>query len=371
MTVDVYWTLPVTGWAPPPAFGERGLTDLRPGRFTDLDRTVQVARAAEATGAAGLLVPYDPEGDDAFVTATALAREVPRLRFVVEIQPGFATAVYTAKLALSFQRFFDDRLAWKLALDTPAAAQRAVGDFAAGPDRIARAAELLDVDAGIWRGAPYDHSGQWFQVTGGGFFGGAQQVSVDHGVARRPAPPIVLDGTGDAEVELSARRADLHVFDLYEPDVLAQAVAGHRRRAATHGREVLYGLRVPVLAREHAGEAWRDLDRAWGRAGASGARPEPHPGPRGRARVWRGFERLGLRRDAGLVGSFDEVAASLRDLAGLGLSTLVLEGVTPLEDVYRLGEFVLPQLEVSTAGGESPAGVARALPVGATSGGGS
>ena len=371
MTVDVYWTLPVTGWAPAPALADRGLTDLRPGRFTDLDRTVQVARAAEATGAAGLLVPYDPAGDDAFVTATALAREVPRLRFVVEIQPGFATAVYTAKLALSFQRFFDDRLSWKLAVDTPTAAQRAVGDFADGPDRVARAAELLDVHAGIWRGAPYDHAGEWFHVTGGGFFGGAQQVAEDHVVARRPAPPVVLDGTGDAEVELSARRADLHLFDLHEPDVLAQAVAGHRRRAATHGRDVLYGLRLPVLAREHAGEAWRDLDRAWGRAGTSGPRPDPHPGRGGRARLWRGFERLGLRRDAGLVGSFDEVAASLRDLAELGLSTLVLEGIAPLEDVYRLGEFVLPQLEGSSAGGEPPAGVARPVPVGAVPGGAS
>ena len=168
MTVDVYWTLPVGGWGPPAPIADRGLTDLRPGRFTDLDRTVQVARAAEATGFAGVLVPYDPAGDDAFVTATALAREVPRLRIMVEIQPGFATAVYTAKLALSFQRFFDDRLVWKLALDTPAAAQRTVGDRAEGADRIARAAELLDVSAGVWRGAPFSHAGDWFDVTPAG-----------------------------------------------------------------------------------------------------------------------------------------------------------------------------------------------------------
>jgi alkanesulfonate monooxygenase len=344
VTVDVYWTLPVAGWGSPAPTADRGITDLRPGRFTDLDRTLQVARAAEATGATGVLVPYDPAGDDAFITATALAREVPRLRFMVEIQPGFATAVYTAKLALSFQRFFDDRLVWKLALDTPAAVQRAVGDHAEGVDRVARAAELLDVSAGVWGGAPYSHSGDWFTVTAGGFFGGAQEVAPGHGVARRPAPPVVLDGAGDAEVELSAQAADLHLFDLQEPDVLAGVIDGHRRRAAGNGRVVRYGLRFPVLAREHAAEAWRDLDRAWTRAAVAGPRPEPQPGIGGRARRWRGFARLGLGRDAGLVGSFDEVAASLDDLAALGVSTLVLEGLAPLDDVYRSGEFVLPLL---------------------------
>lgn len=368
MTVDVHWTLPVTGWGPPPAAADRGLTDLRPGRFTDLDRTVQIARAAEATGATGVFVPYDPAGDDAFVTATALAREVPRLRFVVEVQPGFATAVYTAKLALSFQRFFDDRLAWKLALDTEPELQRTVGDLVEGRDRIARAAELLAVDAGVWAGAPFDHAGDWFQVSGGGFFGGAQVTEEGRGPARRPRPAVVLDGSDDAAVELSAREADVHLFDLDEPEALARSVDDHRRRAAAHGREVRYGVRLPVFTREHVDETWRALDRAWERAGTARPLPEPSTAPEGRARRWHGFAGLGLRRDAGLVGTFDEVAASLDELAGLGLTTLVLEGLAPLEDVYRLGEFVLPRLDV--AAGDGDPGTVAPL-VGAVSGGGS
>src|SRR4029079_11577986 len=106
-----------------------GVTDPRPGRFGPYDHLTQVARAAEATGFSGLFIPYDPLGEDSWIVATTLAREVPRLQLLPEFQPGFATAVYTAKLALSFQRFFADRLSWKLALRTDPSLQAAVGDL--------------------------------------------------------------------------------------------------------------------------------------------------------------------------------------------------------------------------------------------------
>ncbi|HEY8524996.1 MAG TPA: LLM class flavin-dependent oxidoreductase [Acidimicrobiales bacterium] len=354
MTVDVYWTLPVGGrhgGGPAPALR---VTDLRPGRFSDFDHQRQAARAAEATGFAGLVVPYDTAGDESWVTATALAREVPRLRLVPEFQPGFATAVYSAKLAQSFQRFFADRLGWKLSLDPPEEVQRRVGDTVIGADRLARAAELLEVVSGVWAGHPYSYEGRWFTVQDGGFWGGPQTADGGRQLERRPPPIVFLDGADDARLDLSARWADVHLFDLDEPAALAESIDRHGQRAAAHGRTVRYGVRLPIWVREHADEAWRDLRRAWDRSGPGGPFPDSPPATAGGEShwpgLWRRFDGLGLRRPAGLVGTFDEMAAWLRDLVELGASVLVLEGAAPIEDAYRLGEFVLPSVLTSTTG---------------------
>ena len=195
--------------------------------------------------------------------------------------------------------------------------------------------ELLEVVAGVWAGHPYSHDGRWFSVQDGGFWGGPQTADGGRLLERRPSPAVFLDGTDDAHIELSARFADVHLFDLDEPSAVADGIERLRARAAGHGRTVRYGLRLPIWAREFTDEAWRDLRRVVPDASAGGS-------PR-----WRGFDRLGVGRPAGLVGSFEDVAASLSELAGLGVSVLVLEGVAPIEDAYRLGEFVLPSVQSS------------------------
>lgn len=320
---EVWWTLPVSPRPGPAPAPTRGLTDPRPGRFTDFDRYVQVARAAEAAGFAGLLVPFDLEGDDPWITATTIAREVPRLDLVPEFEPGFSTAVYTAKLSQSFQRFLDDRLVWKPTLDD-----------------LGKAEELITVLRGVWDGYPFSFEGQHFVVGDGGFWGGPQLAEhSDHPLARRPRPPIVLEGTTDEELALSGRVADLHLFDLTEPAALA--VELDRHRAASEGREVGFGLRLSLLARERPFEAWRDVERAWNRVQPGGAFDDHSAGPL----RWDGFDQLGLQRPAGLVGSFDEIADELRLYRELGVTTFVLEAVDPLREAYPAGEFLLPLLE--------------------------
>jgi len=185
---------------------DAAVTDPRLGRSTQGDYLVQIARSAEATGFTGLFVPYDPRGEESWVLATALAREAPRLRLVPEIQPGFATAVYSAKLALSFQRFFDNRLDWKLALDTTPELQRQVGDTVEGSARFDRAEEFFTITRGVWDEAVFTHHGTYFEVEAGGFFGADLSSPLpDHEIARRPAPRVFLSGTSDAELEGSRR----------------------------------------------------------------------------------------------------------------------------------------------------------------------
>jgi alkanesulfonate monooxygenase len=355
VALSVYWTIPTQG--DPSPGGRRGwttgdarpgnthLTDPRAGRFTDADHLVQIARGAESVGFDGLLVPYDPQGEESWVVATALAHEVRRLRIVTEFQPGFATAVYTAKLSLSFQRYFADRLAWKPALTTGDAAQRAVGDSVAGDAVVARLDELLTITDGVWHESGFSHLGAFFEVEGGGLFDPTTNAGgFTRRIGRRPHPEVFLDGTTDAELELSARHADVHLFELDDPPAIAAAISRHRQLAAEHGRAVRYGVRAAVLARETFDEAWTAARRTWAATPGSGDDAEFGHLRTERA-VWRGFDRLGLSVRAGLVGSFTDVAARLRALHDVGASTVVLDAGDHLADVYRFGEFVLPLLD--------------------------
>jgi alkanesulfonate monooxygenase len=288
------------------------VTDER-SAFDMFDAAIDVSRAAEATGFTGVVIPYDPAGDDSWILAPLLARETHRLTIVPEFQPGFATGVYTAKLALSFQRFFANRLGWKLALDTPAAVQRSVGDFVDGLDRHVRADELLTVSRGVWEQGPFDFTGAFFEAEGSGFFEGNTSTRSLHGydLPRRPHPRVYLDGESVAALQLSAKHADVHLFDTVEPEPLEALVDDLRRLAGD--RPVGVGLKLRVLARDTEAEARRDAARA------------AHAGP-------------------GLVGSFEQVIDRLGSLTELGVTTFVLDSYVPLE-AYQIGERVLPFLE--------------------------
>jgi alkanesulfonate monooxygenase len=357
VSVELLWTLPVAGDARwyhghPSRRGGFGtaarfsstVTDHRPGRFTSFDYLVQVARAAELSGWDGLVIPDDAQGEESWIVASSLAREVPQLRLVTELRPGFGTAVYAAKLALSFQRFFDDRLAWKVSMRADASTARSLGDFVDHDGSVQRAEELLVLARGIWHESPFDFDGQFFQVQGGGFFDPTPNAAVlgGQGIARRPFPGVLLDGTTDAELELSARHADVHVFDEARPAALAALIGDHRSRAARLGREVRYGVRLAVIARDEAYEAWLRLARAIG-----GDAPLEADGV-----LWHGFGELGARAVSGVVGSFDEVAVQFGRYLDLGVTTFVLDSAPHLEEAYRLGEYLLPLIR---ARGESSA----------------
>ncbi|MDP9865725.1 MULTISPECIES: LLM class flavin-dependent oxidoreductase [Streptosporangium] len=361
--------------------GGRGARPDFPGPVTDLrraygpfDHLAQVGRAAEIAAFHGALAPFDPEGEESLVVAAGVLRQSRWLRAVAEFHPGIATPVYAAKVSASLQRFSTDRLDWKLAVDLDRGTARAQGDFLEGPDRYARAEEFLTVAKGVWSEEGYTYEGRFYQVLAGGF---------QPPLAGRLFPRIHLSGTSKEALELSARHADVHVFDP-EDDIEAAGLPG-----------VAYGLRIPVLARDDDDEAWEAARRLWRRDGGTAATlPDPDP----RTRLWRGFapsrparaagpagpsgravaeaagslgtallgpfdtgaarhspaEAAGLPGTggpfrSGLVGAFETVAAGIRDYIDRGVGVFFLEAAPYIEETYRLGERLLPLLAKESA----------------------
>ncbi|MDL4776490.1 LLM class flavin-dependent oxidoreductase [Actinomadura xylanilytica] len=310
-------------WGPGPAPRPAFLTDLRDGAYGPFDHLAQIGRAAEIAGFHGVSVPFDPAGEESLVVTAGLLRQSRWLRGTAGFHPGVATPVYAAKVAASLQRFTGGRLDWRLAIDLDPAVARAQGDFAEGAERYARADEFLTIARGVWHEDSYTYEGRYFQVLAGGF---------QAPLSDRPFPRVHLSGTSAEALDLSARHADVHLFDAADAAGAAGAeggglgalIADLGARAAGYGRAVASGLVLPVLAREDGAEVRAEVARR-----AAAGSPVP-----------------------ALAGSYEEVAAVLRGHLADGVTTFVLEAAPHLEETYRLGEHLLPLIteEVPHAG---------------------
>lgn len=333
MTTEFIWQLPTSGdgrysQAQRTRRGERdtpgdipfseGVSDPRGDRFNYFDYLHQVARAADITGFDGLLVPHDLEADESWIVAGYLARGTRHVRLIAGFDAGWGSAVYAAKNAVSFQRATDGRFGWQIVQGADEATRRRHADNLPQQDVLARIDEFVTVARGVQTSAPYDFKGRFFEVQGGGFRGP---------LGGNPLPPVYLEGTSDEALALSARQADVHVFDAAPVEELRAHIDRLRELAVVHGRSPAIGLRIDVLAREDAEEAGREAALYLAQTGGERA----------------GFERRTL------VGSYAEVEQRLAEYAEAGVTSFVLGATPHLEEAWRFGEHVLPRLRTRLA----------------------
>ena len=203
-------------------------------------------------------------------------------------------------------------------------------------------------------GETIDFTGQHLRVKG---------AKVLYPPVQKPYPPLYFGGSSPAAHELAARHMDVYLTWGEPPDAVAQKIADMRERAARHGRALRFGIRLHVIVRETAKEAWHAADdliehlddsavaaaqSAFARFDSEGQRrmsalarraprqaggqPEPvgrrRPGPR--------------RRGNGAVGDPETVAARMLEYADLGIETFILSGYPHLEEAYRVAELLFP-----------------------------
>jgi len=317
MSFEVFWQLPPNGdgrsadkatWTrgdhqaarrPQNPFARHGGDET----YTYFDHLVQIVRAADLAGYDGVFIPQTDEGEEPLVTAGALARDARRIRFAPELPAHFLSAVYTAKIATSFQRLSGGRLILNLVTQDPAVNTWHGYDWSED-EQVARHDEFLTVFKGFWNDGPYTFEGQYYEVLNGGFAGPLKG---------QPQPEIWLSGTSEAALELNAKHADVHVVEASSPEAVAERI---QVLDALAGRKLKYALRAEPTARYTEGEA---------KAAAVHAR-SPQAG------------------DEALVGDYEQVARRLTQYLDAGVSTLVLGARPHLEEAYRTAQHVLPRL---------------------------
>ncbi|GAA1025432.1 MULTISPECIES: LLM class flavin-dependent oxidoreductase [Amycolatopsis] len=349
MALHLYWFIPGHGDGRDVA--RDGAANVR--RDPDAGYLAQVARAAEQAGFTGALVPFGLFCEDPWLVAAALSRETARLRFMVAFRPGTASPTLTAQMAATCQRLTGGRLLLNVVSGGDPEELRRYGDHLGHDERYARAGEFLSVLRGAWTGS-VDHEGEHYRVSGAT-------------VIRRPdpLPPIFLGGSSEPALRTAIRHADVYLAWGEPPDRMAAQVARVRAEAAAAGRALPFGTRMHVISRDTSDEAWAEADRivagmsdglverSQRRFAASDSEGQRrmaalHGGSRDglevHPNVWTGYG-LGRQGPAlALVGSHEEVADRIAEYHELGVDHLILSAQPHLEEAYRLGEGLVPQL---------------------------
>ena len=329
--------------------------------FTYIDYLSQVARAAELNGFAGALLVNAPFGEEPWIASALLARETKRLRFVNAFHPFHFSPWQATQMAASFQRASGGRLVWNIIQGGSDAMQKALGDPLAHDDRYARAIEFLDVVKGFWANESFHYAGRYYQANGMGL----------RGPLRKAKPPLICSaGASPAAKELAARHADYYLMLAEDPDVVAGHIADVKARAAAHGREdqIRFGLSVDVILRETDELAFAEAKRFFDEGVRAGtvrlaAERSQQMSEANRSRykryndrevngfedlfiapnLWGGFSYIGIPPGFAFVGGHDSVERKIREFAALGISMFFINGYPHLEEIYRLGEHILPR----------------------------
>lgn len=349
MSLSLHWFLPTT-------VDSRTVIPFGPDghrRAPTIDYLAQVARAADQLGYTGVLTPTGTWCEDAWLVTAALLRETSRLKFLVAFRPGALTPTLAAQKAATYQRISDGRLLLNIVTGGEPSEQRRFGDWLDHDGRYERTDEFLTVLRGSWSDKPFDFEGRHYHVEG-----------ATTGKPFDP-PALYFGGASPSAERVAAKHVDVYLAWGEPPDMVAPRLARMRDLAADHGRTLRFGMRLHVITRDRARDAWAETEHfldqldpeAVAASQAAFARSESvgqqrmvslHGGTKESLVVapnlWAGYGLVRGGAGTALVGSHEEVADRIEEYHELGFDEFVLSGHPHLEEAYWFAEGVKPIL---------------------------
>jgi alkanesulfonate monooxygenase len=182
-----------------------------------------------------------------------------------------------------------------------------------------------------------------------------------------PHPPLFFGGSSDAGIEVAAEQVDTYLTWGEPPAAVAEKLGRAAEAAARHGRKLSFGIRLHVIVRDTAKEAWAAADeliryvddetiakaqRNFAKMDSVGQRRMAalHNGSKDSLEIspnlWAGVGLVRGGAGTALVGDGEQVAARMREYMDIGIDHFILSGYPHLEEAYRFAELVFPRLPV-------------------------
>jgi alkanesulfonate monooxygenase len=354
MSFDFLWYIPnqVTP-------GHRG--EPVAAAHNSLDTLTAHARAVEDHAWKGALLGAGWGRPDTFTVATALVARTTAFEPLIAVRPGYWRPANFASAAATLDYLSGGRVRVNIVSgeDHPGA----YGDIAVSQaDRYARTSEFMRLVRKLWTREHVTFAGRYYNV--------AHSTVVPRIEPRgdRPHPKLYFGGASPAAEMVAATEADVQLFWGEPLDGVRERIERLKALSSELGREhppLEFGLRVTTLVRDTTEQAWTDAEAKV----AEMARAQEAVDPQWQAAA--GQQRLlGLASrgevlddnlytaparfgGAGaattwLVGSAQDVAASLRKYASLGVTHFVLSDTPYLREIKRQGDQLLPLLREDT-----------------------
>jgi alkanesulfonate monooxygenase len=360
MPVILHWFLPTNGDSRTDlslgnAVGAAGsrVVNGSTERSPDIGYIGQIARSAEQLGFTAALTPTSSWCDDAWVMTAGLTQVTERFKYLVAFRPGLMSPTLATHMAATYQRISGGRLLLNVVTGGDDVEQQRFGDHLNKQQRYQRCAEFLHIVRELWTGEKVSFQGEYYDVR-------------DAQLVPDPVwPDLYFGGSSPDAIDVAARYADVYLTWGEPPAAVAEKLDSVRERAKAAGRELRFGIRLHVIARESAAEAWSQAQRlldgldpaAIERAQAI-QRSSQSEGQRrmvalhdGRTdslevspNLWAGVGLVRGGAGTALVGSHVEVADRIAEYHALGIDEFILSGYPHLEEAYQVGEGVMPEL---------------------------
>ena len=315
-----------------------------------------VLLAADAAGFRNILLPSGfNTGVDSWTMAAAVAREVRQMQLLPAVRVGEHHPPMFARAAANLDRMLGGRLNVNV-ISSPLAGLPPESSAV----RYRSTREFMHVLKALWRtpqGERVSFDGEYYNLD----------LKRDLPEPVRPGGPPLYFGGGSPEAkEAAAAEADVYLFWGDTVPFIRDGIAEMRRRADGFGRELLFGLRVHVIARATESEAHEAAHRLVSRLSADvGETIRQRALDRdsvGKARqnalleqgewadtfLWTGVGRGRPGCGTAVVGSYDQVERKLRDYMALGVESFILSGYPHKDEAERFGEHLLPRFTPTT-----------------------
>ncbi|HET6307170.1 MAG TPA: FMNH2-dependent alkanesulfonate monooxygenase [Rhodopila sp.] len=366
---DILWFLPTHG-------DGHYLATETGARHVTLNYLSQIARAADDLGYFGVLLPTGRSCEDSWVVASAMVPQTRRLRFLVAVRPGLSEASMTARMASTLDRLSEGRVLINVVTGGDPVEMHGDGVWFEHGTRYEATAEYLEVWRALMRGETVDFTGKHMRVEGGRLL---------YPPVQAPHPPLYFGGSSDAGQDVAVEHCDVYLTWGEPLDAVAEKLAQVRQKAAARGRRMSFGIRLHVIVRRTAEEAWRAADRliehvddkAIALARQTFARFDSvgqqrmsrlHDGRKDKLEIapnlWAGVGLVRGGAGTALVGNPEQVAARMREYMALGIDRFILSGYPHLEECYRFAELVFPLLPLASSTGQGRGPARNAGPFG-------
>ncbi len=366
---NVLWFIPTHG-------DGRYLGTTIGARETSLPYLRQIAQAVDELGYYGVLLPTGRSCEDSWVIASALVPLTQRLRFLVAVRPGLQQPSMAARMAATLDRISGGRLLINVVTGGDPVELKGDGIFLDHATRYAVTSEFLEIWRRLMAGETVDYAGSHLTVEDSRLFFPPVQ---------RPYPPLYFGGSSEAGMQVAAEHCDMYLTWGEPPMEVGQKLRAANEIAAARGRKLRFGIRLHVIVRETAAEAWAEAERliahvddeTIARAQATFARMDSvgqkrmlrlHGGSRDKLEIspnlWAGVGLVRGGAGTALVGDPETVAERMREYMALGVDSFILSGYPHLEESYRFAELVFPHLPLAEGTGRERGHISNEGPFG-------
>lgn len=348
---NIFWFLPTHG-------DGRYLGTSIGARDVDHGYLTQVAQAADRLGYYGVLIPTGRSCEDSWVVASSLVPLTKQLRFLIAFRPGLLNPSLAARMTSTFDRISQGRLLINIVTGGDPSENAGDGIFLEHAERYEITREFLQIWRQLLSGESVNFEGKHLRLEDGNLLFPALQ---------KPYPPLFFGGSSEIGMDVAGEQVDTYLSWGEPPAAVGEKLKQAQAAADKYGRKLNFGVRLHVIVRETAKEAWAAAEslishvddatiakaqQKFATMDSIGQRRMAalHGGSKDKLEIypnlWAGVGLVRGGAGTALVGDPDQVAGLMRQYMDVGVENFIFSGYPHLEEAYRVAELVFPRIKL-------------------------